>query len=394
MTTEDNRQREMDDFYQEIIRGAQYRMEENFIKSLHHFNNAVRMQPYNFEAYLERGVNYHLRNETLHALRDFQYAYYHCTQNYACQATHEYQRSQYFRHILLGLIYETNSLWDKAVKEYQNAISCDDEGFYAYFSIGYSYGSLSLIDKHKNSEQNEKLYHDAIEFFYKAINLLETVPHHKKYYSFYASVIYTNIAWMEKRLLKNYRALECYEKAIELNPRHVRAHFSRAIHYRTMESRENATLDYTSCIRIFEQQLKDFLTTCKPNQRCIRVVKRRISSLLEDRGLINMDHDISAAKQDFNRAIELCPNESPFAYLLLAYLYANSLDYLEALKVCTNGAVNCCKFQGLSNDRQSFRDLARLFSFKSDLLATVNRTTESKRDEDMVKRINNLVRVD
>jgi tetratricopeptide (TPR) repeat protein len=266
----------MDSFYEDLQAGAYYRMEENFSQALVHFNRAVEKQPNNFEAYLERGVNYHLRNQVFFALHDFRYALYHCTDSYACQ--NESKKAQYFIHLLQGLIYETNSHWEKAVTEYERALHCDKQGFYAYFSIGYAYGSLSLAN---GQGDNTQLYKQAIRYFLKALALIDSVPHHQKYYSFYQSVIHTNIAWMQKRLEQSTEALFYYQKAIDANPRHVRAYFSRAILHRGMNQRELALKDYSSCIRIFEDQYKTLVTS--GNVQSVNIVKKRMASILEDR---------------------------------------------------------------------------------------------------------------
>jgi tetratricopeptide (TPR) repeat protein len=388
----------MEEFYYEIGMGARYRMEENFSKALEHFNNAIILQPYNFEGYLERGVNFHLRNQTLFALRDFQYALHHCTESFACQAPNKSLHTEYFKHILQGLIYETNNLWQKAVPEYETALKCDQQGFYAYFSIGYSYGSLSLVLDPNNPTNNEQLYKDAIKFFTKALHLIDVIPHHRNYYSFYSSVIYTNVAWMHKRLENNQQALSCYKKAIELNPRHIRAHFSRAILHRSMDLKQQAVADYTACIEIFEEQFMQlvYLEGMK-HRTSLKAVKKRIASLLEDRGLTNMDDQESAtaAKDDFTRAIKLCPSEAPFAYLILSFTYThNGGEYTGALRVLEEGVRCCSQYGGMTNDPQTYKDLARMLSFKSDILSAVGRTKEAGKDLKLVEQLNNLIRID
>lgn len=249
-------QRKVDDGWVEWYGG-------NYEKSVGIFNEAINLDPNDFEGYYGRGTAYlHLKKYS-QAISDF---------NKVIQIN----PNHYTAYNNLGVAYLDGSKnYSEAISYFNKAIQLNSSLDFAYFNRGFTYINL----------QN---YSQAISDF---TNALQLNPNHTKAY------VNRGLAYRE---LKNYsQAISDLTQAIKLNPNDEKAYYNRGTTYQAyLENDVQAISDFTKAIQLNPNNFEAY------NNRGVSYF---------------MLQKYSEAIFDFNKAIQINPNYALSYYSLGVY---------------------------------------------------------------------------
>ena len=139
-------------------------------------------------------------------------------------------------------------------------------------------------------------------------------------------------------------SIECYSKAIELNPAQVAAYVNRGITYSAMQDYDSAIQDYDRALELnpisasnyFARgrayaSKRDYVRALLDFDQAIKV-DHSIAEFYDNRGMIYVVfNDYDLALQDFNEAIELDPR-SASAHHNRGWTYRNKGEYQRAIE--------------------------------------------------------------
>ena len=255
-------------------------------------------------------------------------------------------------HINLGIALTEEEKFNEAVDHYNKAISMipsTPDNILAYNKIGIAYNKLSQL-VHINlglALVNEGKFNEAIDHYNKAIGMTPITPDH--------ILAFNNRGLAYNKLGQNQRALEDFNKAINLDRYDMRAYKNRGVTYAKLGLYQSALEDFNEAIRLkpnyadtyinrgvtyakldqYQRALEDFnkATRLKPNY----------ADPYYNRGVAYIDlRQYQSALEDFNEAIRLKPDYAD-AYSNRGGIYLNQgykdLGCHDAQKACQLG--NC-----------------------------------------------------
>ena len=196
------------EFFSLIAQGGKLKMEEDGVGAMKFYREAVNLCPFHYESYVELGVGFMSIKQPIYALRSFQYGLDFAFMSFEDEASSERVQG-YYREILLGLMNEVNESWIQARSHYKKATKLYNQGFYGAFSVGVTYGYCF----HTNVVENSR---KASKWNLRSIELLHKDPHSARYWSFFESVIYTNMGRVQHGGGYFYDALHSSSTAIQL----------------------------------------------------------------------------------------------------------------------------------------------------------------------------------
>ena len=284
-----------------------------FEKAIADYTQAIRLDPNNAIAYMERGLtnlqkgdNEKAINDCNHSLRldpnnnrtyliigfayagNFDLAIEDLSQ--LIKLNPNVARAYYFR----GEKYRYKDNYDKAIEDYNQTIRLDPNYIWAYYDRS---------DAYRAKGDNEKAIADCIQFIRLDPNYMGA------YYQL--ALIYNN---------DHDRAIEDFSQLIRLNPNIAHAYYYRGNAYFNKKDYDRAILDYTEAIRL------------NPND----------ADAYNDRGNAYFNKgDYTRAIADYTEAIRLNPDDGDAylnrgytyynAYLNRGYTYYNKKDYDQAI---------------------------------------------------------------
>lgn len=163
-------------------------------------------------------------------------------------------------YFLKGKVYSETGDTTRAISSFVTATEQDNKYEDAFYDLGIIYAARKnplALEYYQsvlqiNPNNNEAKYARAkflqdIGKIDEAIKEYETVVLENKtcencYYNLGA--IYLNIK------KDNKKAVECFTKAIEINPSYIEAYFARGYSYSKLKDKENAKADYKMCLKI------------------------------------------------------------------------------------------------------------------------------------------------
>ncbi|KAL9644972.1 hypothetical protein ABK040_004465 [Willaertia magna] len=399
-------------FYSKLITGAYLRMEEDYVSALDYFNQAIDLEPNNYEGYLEKSICMSLFNKPIDSIRILYEGLFRCNFSYCFSNEEREVEKQYFFNIFKGLIEEANERYEESLLLYKKAAELVPNGFYALFSLGFSLGSLSLDSGPIDATLKVKYIKESKQYFLDALEILQKSSHHSKYHKFYISILYTNIGWVERESneLSN-ESLRYYTLAANLNQKHIRAFCSRASLYSKQNLYSEAIADISTCIQIRENHVNHWIGIDTKLQQCIqqrlqkrqrsnnnteeddeeyikilklldyldstesesllnkikeeseytrkskglslsqmRAYEKRLSDLYEERGILYLENNqIFESMKDFTIARVIYPLGS-YAYMISCYTLINILGSV------TRGMKILTKYETLISDEEYLRD--------------------------------------
>ena len=277
---------------------------KNYEKALEFYNKKIELSPKDPSGYNNRGKLYDSKfNDNDKALINYDKAIELDSEN----SSYYNDRGQFFEKKLMK--------FDKALEDYNKAIEYDSNNSDWIFARGY-------------------LYHYSLEKFENAISDYMRVIELKGNYSGSA---YTNIGNIYCDELKKYdKALEFYNKKIELNVQDPLGYNNRASLYRyNLKDNEKAILDYNKAIELasdnasyyndrglfYEFELKEYDKALADYNKAIELEPKEILWLVNRANLFeNKIKQFDKALIDYNKAIELEPMSTKY-YNLRAIFY-------------------------------------------------------------------------
>ena len=197
-----------------------------------------------------------------------------------------------------GNFYLESKDYEKAIEQYEKVLEKEPENADAWFNRGFA-----------RVEKGD--YEKAIKDFDLYIEKIDP----------YDSYAYNNRGVAYLRYKQNERAVENFNKAIELNPNHARSYNNRGIVNHNLKQYERAIEDYNKAIELDPEDAYFYSNR--------GVAYRRIG-------------DFNRALEDYNKAIELNPKEASaynnrgLCYRKLKQYEKEQEDYEKALELDPN----------------------------------------------------------
>ncbi|QDL11815.1 hypothetical protein DP114_31470 [Brasilonema sennae CENA114] len=327
---------------QEIVyfyRGTSYFYKKDYDRAIADYNQAIKLDPNDAQAYNNRGISYFYKKDNNRAIADY---------NQAIKLDPNYAEAYNNR----GNSYGNKKDDDRAIADYNQAIKLDPNLAQAYYNRGYSYA-------------NKKDYDGAIADYNQAIKLDPNYAH--VYYNRGLSYFYK----------KDYDgAIADYNQAIKLDPNYAQAYNNRGNSYGNKKDDGRAIADYNQAIKLDPNYAQAYYNrgnlygNKKDDGRAIADYNQAIkldpnlAQAYYNRGLSYVNKkDYDRAIADYNQAIKLDPNYAEAYYNRgLSYFYKKDYDgaiadYNQAIKLDPNLA-QAYYNRGLSYANKKDYDLA------------------------------------
>jgi|GEM_PF-2048769 len=202
--------------------------------------------------------------------------------------------------VRLGIIYNENEEYHKAIEEYDKIIEANPDYVYAYISRGFTKSNLSD-------------YQGAIEDYNKAI---EIDPNY--------IITYFRRGYTKSDLFDYHGSIEDYNKVIEHKPNYALAYNNRGAAKDSLFDYQGAIEDYNKAI-----ELNPSFAMAYSNRG---VAKEGLS-------------DYQGAIEDYNKAIEIDPNYT-LAHNNRNDIYEKDIFFNETTEKCSN-----------KNEKEKYRDI-------------------------------------
>lgn len=184
---------------------------ENAIQS---FDDVIKLEPLNFEAYFSRGMAKSYLGRQIEAIADF---------SEAIKLNPKYSHAYYNR----GVIYLDFGRYSEALADFNQVIKINPK----YISAYYNRGRV-----HLHLEQ----YVEAVDDFSKAIQL---DPRNTR------AVVYYSRGTARLHLGEYEAAIDDFDTVIRSNPEHARSYHNRGVARHMLGQREEATIDFNEARR-------------------------------------------------------------------------------------------------------------------------------------------------
>ena len=241
-----------------------------------------------------------------------------------------------------GVDYSSKGDFDRAIAEYNEAISRNSKYALAYFNRGIAYSSKGDVDR-------------AIADYTKTISLAPDSA--DAYYN-------RGNAYLKKN--DNDRALADYDQAIKLDPKHERAYHNRSIIYYARKQYSRSIADDSEAIKIDPEE-GEYWFSRGDTYAAVGDLDRAIADYTQGlklnpkAGIVyNSLYSLYMKKADFDRAVEIesaailvWQNEAAFVQRGIAYSAKGVfdraiLDYDQAIKLDPKFAI-AYQFRGKAN---------------------------------------------
>ena len=198
-----------------VVTPTAFQEQGHLEKAIGQYDQAIRLNPQDAEAYINRGNAYAALGQLERAIQDF---------DEAIRLNPQYAEAYNNR----GNAYDDLGQPQRAIKDYDEAIRLNPEYAKAYYNRGNAYGSL---------DQPER----AIIDYDKAIRLdSQLAPSYNN-----RGLAYAALGQFE-------RAIQDYDEAIRLNPQHTNAYYNRGLTYETQGKKAEAISDFEKFITLTE----------------------------------------------------------------------------------------------------------------------------------------------
>jgi tetratricopeptide (TPR) repeat protein len=271
-----------------LNRGATYRAKGDLDRAIKEYDEAIRHDPRNADAYLVRGAAYQAKSDLARAIKDYDEAIRRDPRN-----------ADAF--LIRGDAYQANSDLERAMKDYDEAIRLDDEAIRldpsdagAFHNRGTAYQAKGELER-------------AIKDYDEAVRLDPSDA---------VALLNRGAAYRAKGELE--RAIKDYDEVVRLDPKNAMIYDIRGTTWETKGDPDRAIADYDQAIRLDAKFAEAY------NGRCS--ARTKIGKL-------------QAALADCNQSLALRPNDAStldtrgFTYLKLGQLDDAIADFTAAIKI-------------------------------------------------------------
>ena len=190
-----------------LKKGNDWHQKQDYDKAIECYENAIRLNPKDADAYNNMGNAYNNKQDYDKAIEYYEKAI-------------ELNPKDADAYYNMGNAYNNKQDYDKAIEYYEKAIKLNPKDAKAYYNMGYVYDDKQNYDK-------------AIECYKKAIELNPE----------YANA-YNNMGYAYYNKQDYNKALEYYDKAIELNPNNATAKGNKEVVLQILkEKKQNENFD-------------------------------------------------------------------------------------------------------------------------------------------------------
>jgi tetratricopeptide (TPR) repeat protein len=262
-------------------RGLAYSSLGQWDKAIADYNQAIRIDPENFNANYNRGLAYTALEQWDKAITDY---------TRAIRINPKYIKAYSNR----SVAYNNLGQWDKSIADCSIAIGIDPDYKETYSNRGIAYCNLGQWNK-------------AIADYAKAIELDPN----------YATACY-NLGVAHYNLEQIDKAIEDFTRALAIDPKYTDAYYNRGLAYKSIGQWDMAIADYSSAIKI------------DPN----------LAEAYSDRGIAYTNlGQLDKAIEDYTKAIEIAPDNPKawsnrgIAYAALGQLEKAIADFSRAIEI-------------------------------------------------------------
>lgn len=179
---------------QELEAGNNFYLQQNYVRALESYNNALRLNPQSAEAYNNRGLTYYHMNQFAAALQDF---------DKAIAIDSAFARAYNNR----GIVHSAMGQHSAAIQDYTAAIQLNPNFAYALNNRGNAYAM---------TEQ----YQNALQDLQAAVNLANK-----------DTEVHNNLGSVYFSMKRYDEAVAEYTRAVQLNPNYAEAYYNRGAAY-------------------------------------------------------------------------------------------------------------------------------------------------------------------
>ena len=259
-------------YWEYDARGALYATRDKYTQAISDFNEALKLNPEDSEAYNSRGLVYYSQGDHSRAISDY---------SRAIELSPNFSQA----HTNLGNAYYLMGDYNRAILNYDKAITLDPEYGLAYYNRGLAYNALgdhprAILD-----------YDQAIKFNPKF------------------SEAYTSRGDAYGSMGDNTRAISDYTKALKFNTKDSKAHYGRGLVYSSQGDHPRAISDFNLAIKL----------------------NPKYSEAYNNRGVAyDLQGDHTQAMLNYEQAVKHGP-ENAGAYYNRGVVYSSQGDYIRAI---------------------------------------------------------------
>ena len=284
------------DFVVYYVAGVSQSNQENYLKSITHFNKAIKLDTKNVKAYYNRGNAYRYLQKYTEAIADYNKvieldtndatAYYNRGDAYADQEKYSQAIADFSKAIELepkfafiyyykrGDAYDAQKEYPQAIADFSKAIELEPKFAAAYNNRGLAYyyqqnypqaianfsKAIELKPKYVVGYIGRGRVYDVQQKYAQAIaDFSKVIELDPKYANAYHN---RGNAYAD---LKEYaQDIADYSKAIELNPKFAKAYYNRGIAYYNQQKYAQAIADFNKALSLLDPN-DPFVATVKQN---------------------------------------------------------------------------------------------------------------------------------
>jgi tetratricopeptide (TPR) repeat protein len=235
-------------------RGLCLRMLGEWQAAISDYSVAIDLNPSFFEAFVNRGEAYHSLQQYADAINDYKKAIEINPEN----------RSPYYN---LGITFDVLKQHDKAIENYTNAISCEPYHLHSYRRRGIAFYDKQELEKaiqdfsfviqvdtydwraysHRGMVSSQATNNEStISDYKRAIQIVENYSNEKSD----LHLLYCNLAFSYTQKSQLQKALENYNKAIQIRPDFADAYTSRGSIRDRLGKPNEALIDYSIALAL------------------------------------------------------------------------------------------------------------------------------------------------
>jgi superkiller protein 3 len=204
-----------------VQKGDKFYDDGTFDKAIECYLKAIKINPHYADAYYNMGVVYGEERDYDQAIECYKKA---------IEIDQDYVNAYYN----MGVAYQKQSYYgfeEEAIECYQKAVEIDKDNADAYYNMGYAYQKIATdnIDEEEIEEEDDDInkYPDIVKNLDKAIECYQKAVEIKKDYA----KAYHNMGLAYKHKENYDKAIECYQKAVEIDQDFADAYYNMGLAY-------------------------------------------------------------------------------------------------------------------------------------------------------------------